>query len=239
MMTEEEKKMRLQKFMAHCGVASRRAAEQMILAGRVRVNGRAVNELGTSVDPVLDQVEVDGVLIRPEKEHVYLMLNKPVGYITSVKDNFSRPTVLDLVNLDRRIYPVGRLDYDSEGLILLTDDGELTHLLTHPRHAYIKRYYVETDLALSEAALAQLRTGIDIGDYVTRPAEVTRQNGKALVIGIHEGKNRQVRRMIEAVGASVTLLRRLSIGPLELGGLKKGAWRHLTPEEVSQLKALK
>ena len=104
--------MRLQKFMAHCGVASRRAAEQMILAGRVKVNGRAVTELGTSVDPVLDQVEVDGVLISPEEEHVYLMLNKPVGYITSVKDNFSRPTVLDLVNLDRRIYPVGRLDYD-------------------------------------------------------------------------------------------------------------------------------
>lgn len=210
----------------------------MILEGRVRVNGEVVLELGTSVSPDTDRVEVDGTLIQTATDHVYIMLNKPTGYITSVKDNFGRPTALDLVQIDRRVYPVGRLDYDSEGLILLTDDGTLTHLLTHPRHEFEKRYYVETDRPLSDAELDKLRSGVDIGDYITQPAFVERQKGKGLIIGIKEGKNRQIRRMTEALSASVKRLRRLSIGPLELGDLKSGTWRHLTPEEVASLKAL-
>jgi pseudouridine synthase len=230
--------MRLQKFMAHCGVASRRAAEVMIQEGRVKVNQLTVSELGTSVVPGVDVVEVDGRIIRQPEDHVYIMLNKPVGYITSVKDNFGRPTAVDLVNQDRRVYPVGRLDYDSEGLILLTDDGGLTHRLTHPSHEFVKRYYVETDRFLADSALLILGSGVDIGDYMTRPAQVERQVGNGLIIGIHEGKNRQIRRMIEAVDASVTRLRRLSIGPLEIGDLKPGAWRYLTDEEVEALKAL-
>lgn len=237
-MIDTQSRMRLQKFMAHCGVASRRSAETMILEGRVRVNGEVVLELGTSVSPDTDRVEVDGTLIQTATDHVYIMLNKPTGYITSVKDNFGRPTALDLVQIDRRVYPVGRLDYDSEGLILLTDDGTLTHLLTHPRHEFEKRYYVETDRPLSDAELDKLRSGVDIGDYITQPAFVERQKGKGLIIGIKEGKNRQIRRMTEALSASVKRLRRLSIGPLELGDLKSGTWRHLTPEEVASLKAL-
>lgn len=236
--SETRKSMRLQKFMAHCGVASRRAAEVMIQAGRVKVNHLTVSELGTSVTPGVDVVEVDGRIISEPEDHVYIMLNKPVGYITSVKDNFGRPTAVDLVKLDRRVYPVGRLDYDSEGLILLTDDGGLTHRLTHPSHEFVKRYYVETDRFLADSALMTLGSGVDIGDYVTRPAQVERQEGNGLIIGIHEGKNRQIRRMIEAVDASVTRLQRLSIGPLEMGDLKPGAWRYLTDEEVEALKAL-
>lgn len=238
-MTDSMTMMRLQKYMAHCGVASRRSAEGMILDGRVKVNGEVVRELGTSISPDTDRVEVDGALIQIAADHVYVMLNKPAGYITSVKDNFGRPTALDLVRIDRRVYPVGRLDYDSEGLILLTDDGALTHLLTHPSHEFEKRYYVETDRLLTDAELARLRDGVDIGDYVTQSAYVERQKGKGLIVGIREGKNRQIRRMVEALSANVKRLRRLSIGPLELGDLKSGAWRHLTPEEVAALKALK
>jgi len=237
--TDTKAMMRLQKYMAHCGVASRRSAEGMILDGRVKVNGEVVRELGTSISPESDRVEVDGTLIQTAADHVYVMLNKPTGYITSVKDNFGRPTALDLVRIDRRVYPVGRLDYDSEGLILLTDDGALTHLLTHPSHEFEKRYYVETDRLLTDAELARLRSGVDIGDYVTQPAYVERQKGKGLIVGIREGKNRQIRRMVEALGANVKRLRRLSIGPLELGDLKSGAWRHLTQEEVEALKSLK
>ena len=237
--TNETDRMRLQKYMAHCGVASRRSAEAMILEGRVSVNGQVVRELGTTVSPNEDLVAVDGRPIRQEETHVYILLNKPAGYITSVKDNFGRPTALDLVRTDRRVYPVGRLDYDSEGLILLTDDGALTHQLTHPSHEFEKRYLVETDRLLTDPELARLRAGVDIGDYVTRPAHVERARGKGLIIGIHEGKNRQIRRMVEALGAKVRLLRRLSIGPLELGSLKPGAWRYLTPEEVETLKRLK
>jgi len=237
-MTDTKSMMRLQKFMAHCGVASRRSAEGMILEGRVKVNGEVVRELGTSVFPDTDRVEVDGTLIQTASSHVYIMLNKPTGYITSVKDNFGRPTALDLVQIDRRVYPVGRLDYDSEGLILLTDDGALTHLLTHPRHEFEKRYLVETDRLLTDTELAMLRSGVDIGDYVTQPAYVERQKSKGLIMGIKEGKNRQIRRMVEALGANVKRLRRLSIGPLDLGDLKTGVWRHLTPEEVASLKAL-
>jgi len=238
-MTDSMTMMRLQKYMAHCGVASRRSAEGMILDGRVKVNGEVVRELGTSISPDTDRVEVDGALIQTAADHVYVMLNKPAGYITSVKDNFGRPTALDLVRIDRRVYPVGRLDYDSEGLILLTDDGALTHLLTHPSHEFEKRYFVETDRLLTDGELARLRDGVDIGDYVTQPAYVERQKGKGLIVGIREGKNRQIRRMVEALSANVKRLRRLSIGPLELGDLKSGAWRHLTPEEVAALKALK
>lgn len=232
--------MRLQKYMAHAGVASRRSSEQMILEGRVMVNGVNVTELGTSVIPGVDYVEVDGHNITLLEGHVYVMLNKPVGYITSVKDNFGRPTALDLVSLNRRLYPVGRLDYDSEGLILLTDDGTLTHLLTHPRHEFEKCYLVETAPVLSESALDHLRGGVDLGNGYTQPARVERQTApEKLLIGIKEGKNRQIRRMIEVVGGIVVRLCRLSIGPLQMGDLKVGKWRYLTAQEIEALKALK
>ncbi|MBR7164073.1 MAG: rRNA pseudouridine synthase [Clostridia bacterium] len=233
--------MRLQKYMALCGVASRRAAENLITAGCVMVNNHTVTELGTKVNPDKDRVTVNGKAIFPPQKNVYIMLNKPRGYVTTAKDNFDRKTVLDLIPSHLgRLFPVGRLDYDSEGLLLLTNDGDFTYRLTHPRHEVTKSYLVLVSGVPSEQALSALRNGVVIDGRKTMPAKAELKRSESeksvLLITILEGRNRQVRKMCAAVGHEVLRLRRVAEGPLSLGDLKSGEWRHLTEKEVLRLK---
>lgn len=232
---------RLQKYMAACGVASRRKSEEYILEGRVTVNGAVVKELGFKVDPAMDRVYFNGELIEMEQEKVYILLNKPTGYITSVKDQFDRQTVLDLIQgVDARIYPVGRLDYDTSGLLILTNDGELTKQITHPSHKVEKTYTARVSGRVSKTDLARLQAGVDIGGYVTAPckAKILSQGREStdVELTIHEGKNRQVRRMMDAIGHPVQKLDRAAIGKIRKGDLKVGAWRMLTDKEIAYLK---
>lgn len=234
---------RLQKYMASAGVASRRASEKLIEEGRVKVNGLVVKGQGTSVDPEKDQVEVDGKIIETISEQVYILLNKPTGYVTTAKDQFGRPTVIDLLeDVAIRVYPIGRLDYQTSGLLLLTNDGDLTLKLTHPKHEIYKTYVATVEGAIGNSEIAQLREGIDIGDFVTSPAKAELIKGTPLEslvkISIREGKYRQVRRMFETIGHPVKELQRTDIGKLNLSGLREGSWRYLTSEEVQYLKNL-
>lgn len=232
-------KIRLQKFLAQCGIASRRKAEEYILQGRVRVNGNVVTELGVKVSPY-DHVEVDGKPVRPEKKKIYIMMHKPRGYVTTVRDPEGRKTVLDLLyGVEERVYPVGRLDYDTSGLLLLTNDGDFANLLMHPRNEILKVYIATVKGKPSEKALERLRNGIEIDGYVTAPAYVkvlnVYENKTKLEITIHEGRNRQIRKMCEKVGHPVVRLKRIAYGTLELGDLKPGEWRYLDENEVKQL----
>ena len=231
---------RLQKFIARCGIASRREAENIILSGRVKVNKKIVTELGTKIDEDNDKVFLDGERIQPEKKLYYIMLNKPKGYVTTVKDEFDRKTVLELVSdVDARLYPVGRLDFDSEGLLLLTNDGDFAYKMTHPTQHISKKYHAVVAGAADLGHVMKLREGVVIDGYLTKPAKVeiaeTRERTTQLNITISEGKNRQIRRMCEAVGLSVIKLTRVSIGAVTLGNLPKGKWRHLTEAEVKLL----
>lgn len=232
---------RLQKYMAMCGVASRRASEEIITAGRVKVNNKVVRELGTKVEIGCDDVAVDGKNIKPANKKYYIMLNKPVGYVSTAKDQFDRPTVIDLLSeeIKTRIFPVGRLDYETEGLLLLTNDGDFAYKVTHPKFHINKTYDAVLKGGISINGLAALRRGVKIEDYTASPAEVEiidAKNGYTMVrITIHEGKNRQVRKMFEAVGSTVAELRRISIGSVELGNLPLGRWRYLTSHEISYL----
>jgi 23S rRNA pseudouridine2605 synthase len=234
---------RLQKYMAICGVASRRKCEELIIDGRVKVNGTVITQLGTKVDPEGDKIEIDGKLIEPFNKNVYIMLNKPEGYVTTVKDQFDRPTVLSLVKgeVSERIYPVGRLDYDSCGLIILTNDGDLTYKITHPSHNVTKSYLCILDKIPSPKSISDFCRGVDIGDYKTAPAFtrlVEKRGNKGVVeVEISEGKNRQIRRMWDALGYKVIFLQRVSVGKIQLGSLKEGRWRFLTPEEIKYLKS--
>jgi 23S rRNA pseudouridine2605 synthase len=231
---------RLQKYLARCGVASRRASEQIIVGGRVRVNGEIAAELGTSVDPERDRVEVDGRAVAPPTDHTYVLLNKPIGVVTTASDPQGRPTVVDLVDVGARLYPVGRLDYDSEGLILLTDDGDLALRLTHPRHTVEKEYAALLTGDVTEAALARLRSGVPLDGRPSAPARVELiedvRDGTWVRIVIREGRNRQIRRMAEQVGLEVARLIRVRIGSLRLGTLPAGSWRTLSATEVAALR---
>ncbi|MFO7273283.1 MAG: pseudouridine synthase [Bacillota bacterium] len=239
---EQEVAERLQKVMARAGVASRRHCEALILAGRVTVNGQVVTKLGTKVVPGKDVIEVDGrPLGRPENK-VYVMLNKPKGYVSTLYDPQGRPKVIDLLGdeVAERVYPVGRLDYDSEGLLLLTNDGDLAHGLMHPSRMVKKTYIVKVRGVPSAAKLRALQEGIQLEDGPTAPAdvkllEVRPPNSATLSIRIHEGRNRQVRRMFAALGHEVIHLRRTTLGPLKLGDLPVGQWRYLTEQEVAAL----
>lgn len=231
--------------MAMCGAASRRGAEEIISAGRVTVNGEKITEQGVKVEIGADTVKLDGKVIKPSGKMYYIMLNKPVGYVTTVKDQFERPTVIDLVGteINERIFPVGRLDYETEGLLLLTNDGDFTYKVTHPKHNIEKTYIAVLKGGITIKGLAQLRSGVKLDDgFVTSPAHVEMldaENGHTTIkITIHEGKNRQVRRMFEAVGSKVKELQRVSIGTVELGNLPLGRWRHLTSHEINYLKNL-
>ncbi len=230
---------RLQKYMASCGVASRRKCEEMITAGRVKVNGNLVMELGFKVNPE-DKVYVDGKLIVPEERKVYIALNKPVGYVSTVKDERGRKTIMDLIDIKERVYPVGRLDYDTSGLLLLTNDGEIYNKIIHPREEKEKVYIATVKGIPSTNELDSFRKGLDIGDYITAPAKIKIIKGYkdcAMVeISIHEGKNRQIRRMCENIGHDVIHLKRISIGKIKIGDLKEGKWRYLTEDEIAYFK---
>ena len=234
--------MRLNKYIAHAGIASRRKADELTINGNVKINGVSVREPGYDVKEG-DVVEVNGTRIdRPEKLE-YVLLNKPVGYITSVQDDKDRPVVTDLTaDVDARLFPVGRLDYNTSGLLLLTNDGDLAYRLSHPKHNVTKTYRARVAGVLSGERLARLRKGVDIGGFVTSPAnvKVIKQNPRSAVveIQIHEGKNRQVRKMFAAVGNKVQELERVAIGELYLGRLKEGHYRKLTRDEIEYLKNL-
>ena len=236
--------MRLQKYMAMCGVAARRKCEEIIASGRVSVNGKIITEMGTQVEEG-DRVELDGVLITLEEEKRYILYHKPAGEVTTVSDDKGRETGMDrFKDFPVRLYPVGRLDYDSEGLLLLTNDGELAQRLTHPSCEVDKVYLARVTGNPSNAAIDRLRRGVFMeGDERrTYPAQVRVVRDESLysdiVVSIHEGRNRQVRRMFDAVGHKVLLLRRICFGTLELGDLRRGEWRELTKAEVSELQKL-
>lgn len=235
---------RLQKIISQAGLASRRHAEELITAGRVTVNGRVVAELGAKVEPGRDVVAVDGQPLAGQRK-MYVLLNKPRGVLTTLRDPRGRKTVADLVaDIPVRLFPVGRLDYNTEGLLLLTNDGELTHALTHPSHEVDKTYLAAVVGRPPEEKLDRLRAGIRLADGVTAPARVNiigydaEKNLTSLEIVIHEGWNRQVRRMCEAIGHPVEKLKRVKFGFLTLAGVRRGHYRHLEPEEVAQLKNL-
>lgn len=232
------KEQRLQKFIAMCGVTSRRKAEELISRGRVKVNGTTISRQGFKVSDS-DVVTVDGKPIKMETTKVYILLNKPEGVISSVKDQVGRSTVLDYIKgFEERLYPVGRLDYDSSGLIIVTNDGDFTNYMTHPSHEVDKTYIAVTDREIGTDEIDKLRHGVDIGGYVTGPAKVSMANassGNMVRISIHEGRNRQVRRMLEAVGAKVVGLERIGIGNVFDSKLEAGKWRHLTIKELRGL----
>jgi 23S rRNA pseudouridine2605 synthase len=225
---------RLQKVLATRGWGSRRVCEDLIAAGRVTVNGE-VAELGRRVDPEHDRVEVDGVPVGVRADLRYYLLNKPVGVVTTASDPQGRPTVVQIVPAEPRVYPVGRLDVATEGLLILTNDGELTNHLAHPRHGVEKEYLAEVQGRLDGGDLRRLREGVELEDGMTAPAKVSQPEPGILRITIHEGRNRQVRRMCEAVGHPVTRLVRVRIGPLRDPGLRPGEWRELRPAEVKSL----
>lgn len=229
---------RLQKYMAECGVASRRKCEELIQMGKVKVNGH-VAEIGCKINPKKNLVTVRGKKINKEEKMYYIMLNKPRGYVTTVSDELGRKTVMDLVNIDARVYPVGRLDKDSEGLLILTNDGSFANALTHPKHNYAKVYRVTVRPKVTDEILEALRNGIEIDGRKTAPCDInviTEEEGRVVLEFIlREGRNRQIRKMCEAVGLEVARLKRISIGPVKLGMLKTGQTRMLTDNEIKKL----
>ena len=235
--------MRINKYIASCGVASRRKAEELILNKKVRVNGNIIEELSYQVDENKDIVEVDNIKITLDERMVYLLLNKPEGYITTVKDQFDRPSVLDLLSdVKERVFPVGRLDYETSGLLLLTNDGDLTYKLTHPKHEIDKTYVAKVKGILTEDEIKNFREGLYIENYKTAPAKLKVldsdkvKNISTLEIKIHEGKNRQVRKMCKAINHPVLRLKRVAMGKISLKNCKIGEYRYLTEDEVKYLK---
>ena len=232
---------RLQKYMAQCGVASRRKCEELILDGKVSVNGQIVKELGTKVNPAVDKVEYCGNPVFSSNKFVYILLNKPIGYVTTAKDQFDRDSVLDLVKVKERVVPVGRLDMYTSGALILTNDGDFVYKVTHPKHEITKTYTVTVRGIIENDAVEKLRNGVEIEDYKTRPAKVKilktdeEKNISRLEITIHEGKNRQIRKMCEAVGSKVVALHRSKIGDIGVKDLKLGTWRYLKDFEVKKI----
>lgn len=234
---------RLQKFLASCGIASRRKCEELILAGKVEVNGKVINELGTKVNIQKDEVKYNGKIIKPEEEKIYILLNKPIGYVTTVKEQFGRDKVTDLVKQNKRIVPVGRLDMYTSGALILTNDGELVNKLTHPKNEINKTYNVTVAGIATEQDIENLKSGVEIDNsYITKPAKVkilkidNEKNISRVQITVHEGKNRQIRKMCQAINKRVLALHRSKIGNIEVRDLKLGTWRYLTKKEVNELK---
>ncbi len=234
--------MRLNKYIAAAGICSRRKADELIANGNVRINGAVMKEMGYDVADG-DTVQVNGRTVSAASKKVYVAVNKPLGYITSMDDDRSRATVAELVaDIPERLFPVGRLDYNTTGLLIMTNDGDLTYTLTHPKHEVWKTYIATVAGVISDNRIARLRKGVDIGGFVTSPAKVRvikQMPRRAVVeISIHEGKNRQVRKMFAAVGNKVQELERVSIGDIRLGRLMSGHYRKLTREEIEYLKSL-
>ena len=231
--------MRINKYIAVSGEASRRKADELVAGGRVKVNGLVLREAGYDVREG-DVVEVDGRIIEPVTEKVYILLNKPLGYVTTSEDEFDRDTVLDLVaDVDARLFPVGRLDYNTSGLLILTNDGDFAYKLTHPKHELPKTYRARVAGVLSDKKCGVLRRGVDIGGFVTSRAQVQvvrgYQRSTLVDITIHEGKNREVRKMCNAIGRKVLALHRSKIENIDVKNLKLGEWRYLTSKEVARL----
>ena len=233
--------MRLNKFLSKTGIASRRGADRMIISGKVSVNDTVVTELGSVIDEKNDSVSVDGKILSLPKEFLYLALNKPVGYLVTLNDKFGRPTVMDLMGeYGKKVRPVGRLDLDSSGLLLFTNDGEFAFRLSHPRFEIDKKYLVKCEGFISDDNISRLEKGIELDDGITSPAIIELiSRTKAFCrfyITIHEGRKRQIRRMCSAVGCEVLTLRRISIGKIELGDLKSGKYRSLETSEINEMK---
>ena len=233
---------RLQKFMADCGIASRRKCEEYIVSGQVKVNG-IVAELGTKINPKQDVVEYKGKKVKYLNiDKIYILLNKPIGYVTTVNDQFSRQTVLDLVKeINTRVVPVGRLDMYTSGALILTNDGEFVYKVTHPKYEIEKTYVATITGIIQKKEVEELRKGVDIGGYITKPAKVKiikideEKNISRIEIVIHEGKNREVRKMCEAIGRKVLALHRTKIGNISVKDLRLGTWRYLKPNEIKSL----
>lgn len=237
-----EEKIRLQKYLATQGIASRRKCEEYIAQGKVKINGETVTKLGIKVDPNSDKIEFNGKEIKNKQEpHVYILLNKPIDYVTTAKDQFGRNSVLDLVKINKRIVPVGRLDMYTSGALILTDDGDFVYKITHPKHEITKTYTVTLKGIPTQDEIKQLENGVDIGGFITSRAKVKilktddETNKSRLEITIHEGKNRQVRKMCEAINKKVLALHRSKIGGIGVKDLKLGTWRYLTQKEVETL----
>ncbi|MHB1135491.1 MAG: pseudouridine synthase [Coriobacteriia bacterium] len=240
--SEREGAERIAKFLARAGIASRRASEEIVAAGRVSVNGEVISEPGTKIVAGTDEVRLDGVVVEPPVELVYLMLNKPMGVMTTLDDPQGRPTVADYIPPGMpRVFPVGRLDYTTTGLLLLTNDGELAHLMMHPRHHVPKLYYAVVDGIPDPGDLTHLRKGVELDDGLTSPAGArivqVRERTAAVELTLREGRKRQVRRMLSAIGHPVISLSRTAYGPLTLGDLAEGAVRMLETAEVEALRA--
>ncbi|MFA5840311.1 MAG: pseudouridine synthase [Candidatus Margulisiibacteriota bacterium] len=232
------KNTRLHKFIAECGVTSRRKAEELISLGRIRVNGQRVTEQGLKIDPLVDKVSFDGKIIHLPEEKIYLKFNKPIGVVSSCRKFPDEKSISDFVrNIPQRLYPVGRLDKDSAGLMLLTNDGELANHLMHPRYEHEKEYEVNVQSPVNSDQLRKLERGILLSDGRTLPAKVFKENPKCFRIILKEGRKRQIRRMLEAVGNRVDELIRIRIGSIRLGNLDVGEYKPLTEEEVSRLKS--
>jgi pseudouridine synthase len=232
---------RLNKFIAGSGFAARRKVDELIKEGRVTVNKKTVTELGTKIDPEKDLVKIDGEPVKSRSKFIYVLLNKPKGYITSTSDELGRPIVMDLVKLKERIYPVGRLDYDTEGLLLLTNDGELAAKLMHPKYKVFKTYLVKINKPIDDTKVNKLRTGVKVEGKSTGEAKVKivpETGSHEILITIHEGRNRQIRKMMETVGLFVRKLKRIDYAGLKIDNLKSGHWRYLLAAEVALLKKI-
>lgn len=237
---------RLQKYMAEAGIASRRKCEKLILQGKISINGKKVFELGVKVKPGIDKITYNGKNVENNEEKVYILLNKPIGYVTTAKDQFHRDTVLDLVKIKERIVPCGRLDMYTSGALILTNDGDFIYQITHPKHEITKTYNVTLKGIITDEDVESLREGVKIDDdgtpYITKSAKVKilktdiEKDISRIQIVIHEGKNRQVRKMCEAIGKRVLALHRSKIGDVEVKNLKLGNWRYLTKDEINHLK---
>lgn len=232
---------RLQKYLAECGIASRRKCEEYILQGKVQVNGKTITELGVKVNPEKDKITFEGKNVKQEERKVYILLNKPIGYVTTSDEQFGRDKVLDLVKVRERVVPVGRLDMYTSGALILTNDGDFVYKVTHPKHEITKTYTVTVKGIIKNEEVEKLRKGVKIDDYTTRPAKVKilktdeEKDISRLEITIHEGKNRQVRRMCESVGRRVIALHRSKIGNIGVKDIELGKWRYLKDFEVKTL----
>lgn len=236
----EESLVRLNKFIANSGFAARRKVDELIESGRVSVNDMQIKKQGVKINPEKDVVKIDGEIVKNRLEYTYVLLNKPTGYITTTSDEFSRPKVTDLVNVKDRIYPVGRLDFDTEGFLLLTNDGDLANRLMHPKYRVYKSYIARIDKPINDKSIFKLRTGVIIDGKPTGKASVKATDAEKmeLFISIHEGRNRQVRRMLESIGFFVRSLKRIEYAGLKDDNLKTGKWRFLDAKEVARLKRL-
>ena len=241
-MDNQSEKIRLQKFLADSGVASRRKSEEYILDGRIKVNGQIVTELGTKVDPNVDVVEFDDIEVVPSNKYVYILLNKPIGVVTTAEDQFGRDTVLDLVKVKERVVPVGRLDMYTSGALILTNDGDFVYKVTHPKHEIVKTYTVTVKGIITKEEVKKLEEGVVIDEtYTTKPAKAkilktdVEKNISRVEIKIHEGKNRQVRKMCDSIGRKVLALHRSKIGNIEVRDMKIGTWRFLNKKEVEEI----